>query len=54
MNAAYAGAPQVVELLLKREEIDVNASDNVSCVKLVVRVCVNVILCSCRAELRPL
>ena len=30
MNAAYAGAPVVVELLLKRDEIDVNASDNVS------------------------
>lgn len=30
MNAAYAGAPVVVELLLKRDEIDINASDNVS------------------------
>lgn len=30
MNAAYAGAPRVIELLLQREDIDVNASDNVS------------------------
>lgn len=28
MNAAYAGAPRVIELLLQRDDIDVNASDN--------------------------
>lgn len=30
MNACYAGAPRIVEILLKQDTIDTNASDNVS------------------------